>query len=123
MLAERGVGGLIEAQEGFLQDGAGRFSQAEKLREVFSEFRAISHLRIKPDEFGEGRLVERVDGGGAFEHGARRGKDAEAPKLSGEEQAIAGPEFRLADKGIEHEFGPGEVIQAVEREAAQAAQG
>ena len=119
LVAEGGVAGLVEAEEGFLEDGAGGFSHAEEFRERIGKFDTVAGFGVEADEFGEGGLVQRVEHGGAVEDGAGGGFGFEEAELFREEQRIGGAEVRLAEEGIQHELGAGGVFQSVEREAAE----
>ena len=105
LVAERCVGGSIEAEQGFLQDGTRRFSEAQEFGEIFGEFLAVTERGIEADEFAEGGLVERIEHPGAVEHGAGGGGCTGEEELFREEQGIVGAEVGVAQERIEHELG------------------
>ena len=49
---ERGIGGLVDVEERFLEDGMRGFVQGEKPREIVGEFFAVAGLGVEADEFG-----------------------------------------------------------------------
>ena len=57
MVAEGGVAGLVEAEEGFLEGGSRGFAEAEELGKIFGELRAVAGFGVEADEFGERGLV------------------------------------------------------------------
>ncbi len=120
LFAERDIAGLIEAKQGFLEGRARGFAEAQQLGEIFGEHGAVAGLGVEPDQFGEGGLVERVDGTGALQDNAGLIGNAEQPELPGQQQGIGGPGARLMEESAEHQLGLRVVLEAEEREGAQA---
>ena len=111
---------MVEAEKSFLQDGAGRFSHAEKLGKIFGELRAVAGFGIEADQFAERGLVEGVENTGAVEDSAGSSRAGYMTKLFREEERVGGAELRVAEEGIEHELGAGGVLQAEEGDGAEA---
>jgi hypothetical protein len=120
LVAEGTVARLVEAEEGFFEDGAGGFSHAQVFRKIFGEFLAVAGFGVRADELAEGGLIERIEDAGAVEDGAGRGGGGNEAELFGEEEGVGGAEVGGAEEGVEHELGTGGFLQAVKGDGAEA---